>query len=295
MDQSSEKNSNLYKKDEEKEINADNVDKENNSKEEGIKELSTNVNDKSTDDINEDSVLWNKKYLIENRKETVERQDANSKDDISNGGGSYNSVDNPWPSGNKGFRHSNQLLKKTISNANGNDYSMTYADSVHKNQSSDNKITFNSSKSETIGASSYEIHSSENKTSKEKVSAQELQPKVSAIDGNANSNDYSMTYTDSVHKNQSGENEIGINSNQNGASITIGDLVHEIRSSDNKTSKVEVSARELKENTEETHDNKSSQTVTSKSNILIKKSSKPINHDYSKEYQATEIGDWNYE
>ena len=125
MEQSSEKNSNLYRKDEGKEINAYNKYKEKYSKEQGIEELSTNLNGKSNDDINDDSILWNKKYLIENRKEIVERQEAKSKDDKPNDVTSYHTVDNPWPSANKGFRHSNQLLKKTISNANNNDYSMT--------------------------------------------------------------------------------------------------------------------------------------------------------------------------
>ena len=125
LDESSDKNSKLERKYEEKYVNAGNEDKENYYQEQELKKLSNNLNNISNDDINEDSILWNKKYLIENRKETVERQDAKSKDDISNGAASYNTVDNLWPSKNKGFRHSNQRLKKTISNANNNDYSMT--------------------------------------------------------------------------------------------------------------------------------------------------------------------------
>ena len=115
-----------------------------NSVEQSSHELLTILNEQLKGDIDDDDITSNEQYLIENEQQTFERDLAGNKFDESNISVSNTDMKSLKSSKGKNLTNFNQHLEETGVDANGNDYSMTYADDPHIIQS--NKLATDNSR-----------------------------------------------------------------------------------------------------------------------------------------------------
>ena len=106
-----------------------------NSAEQSSHELLTILNEQLKRDIDDVTITSNEQYLIENKKQTFERDLAEHKLNESNMSVSNTSMKSLKTSKGKNVTNSNQHMEEKIFDANGNDYSMTYEVDSHTNQS----------------------------------------------------------------------------------------------------------------------------------------------------------------